>query len=110
MMVYIVAHVPPALCRPATSSRYNRAMDAASLRQFARRDWAGAAASKADYWAEVYRRDGPQAARQASTLLWQHARLVHAGFPAEADRARDLADHLTLRQRLDIAARAVARR
>jgi len=85
-------------------------MDAAALRQFAGRDWSGAAASKADYWAEAYRRDGPRAARQASTLLWQHARRVHPGFPADADRARDLADHLALRQRLDVAARAIARR
>ncbi len=85
-------------------------MDAASLRQFARRDWAGAAASKADYWAEAYRREGPRAARQASTLLWQHVRLVHAEYPADADRARDLADHLALRQRLDVAARALSRR
>ncbi len=36
-------------------------MDAAALRQFARRDWAGAAVAKADYWAEEYRRRGPQA-------------------------------------------------
>jgi len=85
-------------------------MDAAALRQFARRDWAGAATSKADYWAEAYRREGPRAARHASTALWQHARRVHADFPADADRARDLADHLALRQRLDVAARALARR
>jgi len=85
-------------------------MDAAALRQFARRDWAAAAAAKADHWADEYRRRGPQAARQASTLLWQHARLVQAAFPADADRARDLADHQTLRQRLDVAARALARR
>lgn len=85
-------------------------MDAAALRQFARRDWAGAAAAKADYWAEQYRRGGPQAARQASTALWQHARLVQAAFPAAADRARDLADHQVLRQRLDVAAHALARR
>ena len=84
-------------------------MDAAALRQFARRDWAGAAASKADHWVAAYRRDGPQAARQASTSLWRHARRVQPDFPAPADRARDLADHLALCQRLDVAARAFAR-
>lgn len=85
-------------------------MDGAALRQFAGRDWAGAATSKADYWAEMYRRDGPRVARQASTVLWQHARRVHAGFPTDTDRERDLADHLALRQRLDVAARALTRR
>jgi len=85
-------------------------MDAAALRQFARRDWAGAAASKADYWADAYRRDGSQAARRASVQLWRHARRIQADFPGPADRSRDLADHLALCQRLDVAARAFARR
>jgi hypothetical protein len=85
-------------------------MDAAALRRFAGRDWAAVAASKADHWADAYRRGGSQAARQASTALWRHARLVQAEFPAPTDRARDLADHLALCQRLDVAARAFARR
>ena len=84
-------------------------MDQAGLRQFARRDWAAAAAAKLDYWAEQYRGHGPAAARQAATQLWLHARAVQPAFPTDIDR-RDLADHLDVRERLDRAARALSSR
>jgi hypothetical protein len=85
-------------------------MDAGALRQFANRDWSAVTASRLDYWAQQYRQRGPAAAREASTLLWRHARQVQPQFPSDADRARDLADHLALHQRLDVAARALAGR
>ena len=85
-------------------------MDPSALRQFVRRDWAAAAAAKLDYWAEQYQARGPAAARQAATQLWQHARAVQPAFPSDADRGRDLANHVDLRERLDRAARAFARR
>ena len=85
-------------------------MDQAGLRQFARRDCAAAAAAKLDYWAEQYRSRGPDAAWQAATQLCQNARAVQPAFPTDADRGRDLADHVDLRERLDRAARALAGR
>lgn len=66
--------------------------------------------SKLDYWAERYRSEGPAAARQAATQLWQHARAVQPEYPTGADRGRDLADHVDVRERLDRAARAFASR
>lgn len=85
-------------------------VDKASVRRFARRDWPAVARAKIDYWAEQYRLRGPAAARQAATHLWQHARVVRPGFPDDAERSRDLAGHLDLRERLDRAARAFAGR
>ena len=76
------------------------------LRQFARRDWHAAERAKRDYWAEQYRRLGSDAARRASTMLLEHARRVHPGFPADTDRADDLTHHIALRHHLDRAARA----
>ena len=76
------------------------------LRQFARRDWASAERAKRDYWADEYRRVGPAAARHASTLLLDHARRLHPGFPSDFDRAADLAYHLVVCAHLDRAARA----
>ena len=86
------------------------AVDQADVRQFARRDWAAAAAAKLDYWAGQYRRRGPDAARQAATQLWQHARVVQPAFPTDRDRDHDLSDHVDVRERLDRAARAFASR
>lgn len=94
--------------RPGTTLQL--AVDQSALRQFAQRDWSATAAAKLDYWAERYQSQGPAAARQAATQLWQHARAVQPGFPTDADRGRDLADHIDLRERLDRAAHALARR
>jgi hypothetical protein len=96
--------------RAVTAGALQSAVDQAALRQFAQRDWTATAAAKLDYWAEQYRQHGPDAARRASTALWQHAQRVHPEFPSDADRSRDLAHHVDLRERLDRASRALARR
>ena len=85
-------------------------MDLEDLRQFARRDWQGVERAKRAYWADEYRRAGPDAARRASTLLLAHAQRLHAGFPSEADRAVDVSHHRAVCDRLDRAARAFSRR
>ena len=85
-------------------------MNADDLRRFACRDWAAAAAGKRDYWAEQYQRYGAAPARMASTVLLVHMRTVQPDFPSHTQRAEDLADHRSLRQRLDRAAHAFTRR
>jgi hypothetical protein len=81
-------------------------VDADDLRRFARRDWAGASARKADYWAGQYEQHGPAPARRASSALLVHMKIVQPDFPSRSDRDEDLADHQSLRQRLDRAAHA----
>ena len=85
-------------------------MQADDLRAFAGRDWAAAAKAKRDYWMERYRHAGSAPARLASSLLLEHARRLGAAIFTDAHRDADLADHVTLRDRLDRAARALADR
>ena len=85
-------------------------MNPDDLRAFARRDWAAAERGKQQYWVERYQRDGSAPARYASTLLLEHARRLGAAGLGEAERADDLSHHLDVRDRLDRAARALARR
>jgi hypothetical protein len=77
---------------------------------FVRRDWAAVEHSKREYWAARFRDEGPRAAREASTLLLQHARRVGIDLLDERARRTDLADHLKLRDRLDRTSRAFAGR
>lgn len=77
---------------------------------FARRDWAAVERGKRQYWAARFRDEGPTAAREASTLLLQHARRVGVDLLDERARRTDSADHLTLRHRLDRTSRAFAGR
>lgn len=85
-------------------------MNPKDLRAFAQRDWAAAERAKHEYWADRYRRDGGALARQAATVLHEHARRLGAAGMDDADRGDDLAHHVTLRDRLDRAARALAGR
>lgn len=85
-------------------------MEPDDLRSFACRDWAALARSKRDFWAERYRDAGAAPARRAADALLLHARRLAATGAAGHDRAADLTGHLTLRDRLDRAARAFARR
>lgn len=80
------------------------------LRAFARRDWAGAERAKQQYWIERYRRHGAAPARQAATLLLEHARRLGVAGLGAADRAGDFAHHVEVRDLLDRAARAITRR
>jgi hypothetical protein len=83
-------------------------MDPKDLRAFAARDWTATERGKQQYWADRYREDGPGPARLASTMLLEHARRL--GLLTAAQRADDLAHHVEVRDRLDRAARALARR
>jgi len=85
-------------------------VNADDLRRFARRDWASSAERKLDYWAEQYRAHGAASARRASTALFVHMRVVQPDFPSRQHRDEDLADHRSLRQRLDRAAHAFTSR
>jgi hypothetical protein len=85
-------------------------MERDDLRAFAHRNWAAAERSKQQYWVERFRRDGPGPARHASTLLLEHARRLGSVLLNGPDRAGDLAHHIALRNRLDRAGRALARR
>ena len=76
------------------------------LRQFARRDWAAAAAGKRDYWMAQYQQHGSTPARNASAALFLHMRSVQPDYPSARHREEDLANHRLLRQRLDRAAHA----
>jgi hypothetical protein len=85
-------------------------VDPNDLRAFANRDWAAAERGKQDYWVARYRGDGAAPARQASAMLLEHARRLGAAGLTDGERRDDLAHHLQLRDRLDRAARAFARR
>lgn len=85
-------------------------MDAESLRRFARRDWEAMAASKTAYWAERLRETGGHPTWDAGQAMLAHARAVRPDFPTEDERRRDLASHVSLRERLDRAAHVLTRR
>jgi hypothetical protein len=85
-------------------------VDPKDLRAFANRDWAAAERGKQQYWADRYRGDGAAPARHASTLLLEHARRLGVAGLTDRERRDDLAHHLELSDRLDRAARALARR
>ena len=89
---------------------YNRVVDPKDLRAFAQRDWAAAERAKQQYWADRYHQDGAAPARHAATLLLEHARRLGAVDLTNDQRRDDLADHLEVRDRLDRAGRAFARR
>ena len=92
------------------SGPYNDLVTGDDLRRFARRDWATADTGKGDYWAQQYRKHGAAPARQAASALLQHMRAVQPDYPSPELRDEDLADHRSLRQRLDRASHAFTRR
>jgi hypothetical protein len=91
-------------------AEYNCHVDPNDLRAFANRDWAAAERGKQKYWADRYRSEGPVPARDAATLLLDHARRLGTAGLTDGERRDDLAHHLQLRDRLDRAARALAGR
>jgi hypothetical protein len=62
----------------------------------ASRDWAIFDRDTGAHWENERRTRGPLAAFHAGAALREHARAVRPDWPSEADRARDLADHLEL--------------
>lgn len=71
---------------------------------FATRDWAGMAASKADYWASRKATMTPVEALSLGADLRQHALALRPDWPSREDRAADTAVH----RRVSEALRAVA--
>jgi hypothetical protein len=84
-------------------------MEAEHVRDFARRTWADRE-SRDRYWAERYRREGPEPARRAALALLAHARSLNSAIFSDRYRDDDLANHLRLCDRLDRAARAFTSR
>jgi hypothetical protein len=85
-------------------------MDKDDLIAFARRDWQALERSRLAFWAERYRHEGGGPARRAATQLLDHARRLTSDLTDERQRTQDLESHLRLREQLDRAARAFARR
>jgi hypothetical protein len=81
-------------------------VDPGNLRDYARRHWAEAGDLDRAHWAAEFAARGPASALAASRALWEHMRAVRPDWPTEADRARDLEQHLALRRLLDRAAHA----
>jgi hypothetical protein len=85
-------------------------MDARAIQEFVRRDWEAVARSKIAYWADRFQREGWRAAWETADALWIEMRRERPDYPTEADRAADGTAHALLRDRLDRAVDAFARR
>ena len=68
-------------------------MDKADLQEFARRDWAAVAESKALYWIEMKRGMDASAALAVGDLLRRHVLAVREDWPSASERAEDLSTH-----------------
>jgi len=79
------------------------AHDPEHLRAFARRPWAAIEAAKREHIAARHREDPAGHAARVQALL-DHVRLVRPEWPTAEDRARDLADHIALKAKIDRAA------
>ena len=79
------------------------------VRAFARRRWDLREDEKQALAAEQYRRD-PVGHVRSIEALRQHVRAVRPEWPTEDDLARDHADHVELKRKLDRAAVVFARR
>lgn len=79
------------------------------IRAFAARRWDLLEDAKREHIAERYRMD-PSAHVRSVHALREHLRAVRPEWPTREDLARDLADHISLKQKLDRAAPFVSRR
>jgi hypothetical protein len=85
-------------------------MDRQAIQQYVQRDWQAVSASKLAYWARRFREEGWAPAWDAANALLVDMRRARPDYPSEEDLARDLATHVTARQRLDRIADALTRR
>jgi hypothetical protein len=85
-------------------------VDRQDVESYVRRDWRALEDSKTAYWADRFKRDGWRAAWDAADALLLDVRRARTDYPTDRERDVDFADHLTLRDRLDRAADAFARR
>ena len=65
---------------------------------------------KAEWWASHADADSEGSALEVAHALLEHARLVDPSFPSAEYLAADLEHHILLKQRLDRASKALARR
>ena len=84
-------------------------MDSRAIEEFVGRDWERVAAAKGAYWADRFRREW-RSTWDASQALLVHVLNARAPFRSERERAADLAAHVALRERLDLAGHALSRR
>lgn len=63
------------------------------LHDFARRDWAAVATSKAEHWARCKKEHGWADAVRAAAMLRRQIVVLRPGWPSEEDRSQDLATH-----------------
>ena len=71
-------------------------MNAADLREYARRDWAALAQHKANVWREQKSSMSAEDLLRISGELYQCARNLKPGWPTAAERDEDLAMHIRL--------------
>jgi hypothetical protein len=86
------------------------AFDPESLRAFRDRDWNAVREAKERFWAEDHRRRGPLAGLAVGSALWDRIRMIDPAWPDAEQRARDLAHHLDLAEKLRRIAHAFDRR
>lgn len=77
-----------------------RAFDPKALRAFRVRDWKAVRDAKEQFWAEDHRRRGPLAGFALSASLWKRARALDPTWPDAQQRAKDLAHHVELAERI----------
>lgn len=83
-------------------------IDPEHLRAYARRPWGEIENAKREFIAEQYRAD-PRAHGESIERLREHMRQVRPDWPTPADLARDLADHVELKAKIDRVAVAAQR-
>jgi hypothetical protein len=88
--------------------RYLERVQRAAARAFASRDWQAFERLKVRESHSRFDERGGAAAVRRSRAVWQFVRAIRPDWPSETARARDLANHIVLKHRLDQAARAFA--
>lgn len=95
--------------RPGRSC-YGFRVNAEDIKRFVRRPRAPVESLKASWWASRTGADGGVTSLEAGHALLEHARRVDPSFPSAEYLALDLKHHVVLKDRLDRASRALARR
>jgi hypothetical protein len=84
-------------------------MDAADIRAFVARDWAGLEDQKARFWADRKRTMSPSEALEVADGLRRHAQALKPDWPDPAERAADLAVHRRVAEALGACSRLRSR-
>jgi hypothetical protein len=71
------------------------------VRAFLDRPWDELEVSRREHQAERHRAGGPEASLRAARRLRERFRRLHPEGPSAEARARDLADHVELKRRID---------